>query len=37
LEAQDGPGVYKDYLDKRVDERWLFVSSDPREWLETGD
>lgn len=37
LEALEGPGVYKDYLDKRMDERWPFVSPNPQEWLETGE
>ncbi len=37
LEALEGPGVYGDYLDRKMDERWPFVSSNPREWLKTGD
>ena len=37
LEALEGPGVYRDYLDKKMDERWPFVSSNPQEWLQTGD
>ncbi len=36
LEVQEGPGVYREYLDKKMDERWPFVSSNPLEWLGTG-
>ena len=37
LEAQEGPGVYREFLDMRMDQRWPFVSPRPQEWLETGD
>lgn len=37
LEEEEGAGVYRDYLEGKVDKRWPFVSANPQDWEETGD